>query len=66
MERGVNATESQMAEEMQYCTVQLANTETILGGDKSQALEASDEHKSFEKVRLCKIYVDGYCWLVNS
>ncbi|XP_028554671.1 reticulocyte binding protein 2 homolog b, partial [Dendrobium catenatum] len=49
LERGVNATESQMAEEMQYCTVQLANTETILGGDKSQALEASGEHKSFEK-----------------
>ncbi|KAL0924408.1 hypothetical protein M5K25_005237 [Dendrobium thyrsiflorum] len=49
LERGVNATESQMVEEMQYCTVQLANTETFLGGDKSQALEASDEHKSFEK-----------------
>lgn len=57
MERGCNATESQMAAEIEHCTIQLASTKTILCDDKIQALEASDEHKSFEMVEFENIYV---------
>ncbi|XP_020588590.1 uncharacterized protein LOC110030288 [Phalaenopsis equestris] len=49
LESAVDVMESQMAVEMQQCTIELVSADTIRGDDKIKVLVASAERTSFEK-----------------
>ncbi|XP_020574145.1 uncharacterized protein LOC110020398 [Phalaenopsis equestris] len=49
LESAIDVMESQMAAEMQHCTIELVSADTRRGDDKIKALVVSDERKSFEK-----------------